>query len=159
MLKSQSPWHHGMSKERLWQYRTSFPFKNNHLVHTHTHTHHFTHVVSSNVASASSKALTEGPHHDVHISRVTPPILDHASSRSPHGPYTMCLIKVKVSLQRANKQSSYKWPSLLKEERERKWRDGRKDWSNVPATPEHVHRMHAAWTPWPMCAWSRRGYW
>ena len=65
-----------------------------------SHIHPYeTHVIGSNVTSAGSEALGERSHHDVHIGRVTPPVLDHAPSAGSHGSNTVSLVQIQVSLE------------------------------------------------------------
>ena len=59
---------------------------------------HFAHMICGDVASTSSKTLSERPHHDVHISWVTPPVLDHSPSCFSHGSNAVCLIQVQICL-------------------------------------------------------------
>ena len=57
-----------------------------------------THVVSGNVAPTGTKALGEGAHHDVNITRVYPPVFRHASPRPPYGTNAVSLVQKEVGL-------------------------------------------------------------
>ena len=56
------------------------------------------------VASARSKGLGKGAHHDVHISRRHTKVFTHPTAALAHGPYAVSLIQEQVCLHSRQKK-------------------------------------------------------
>ena len=55
-------------------------------------------MTGGDVASTGTKALGEGTHHDVNVSRIHTPVLCHTTASLAHGPNAVSLVQVYIEL-------------------------------------------------------------